>query len=62
MNKIVEIKTVNTIKIQTIVNGKKTTRRRFNFEVELPKELNDIVTSYYGDVLAEVFAELRSPE
>ncbi len=28
----------------------------------MPKELNDIVTSYYGDVLAEVFAELRSPE
>ncbi len=62
MNKIVEIKTVNTIKIQTIVNRKKTTRRRFNFEVELSKELNKIVTSYYGDVLAEVFAELRTPE
>ncbi len=56
MNKIVEIKTVNTVKIQTIVDGKKTTRRRFNFEVELPKELNDIITSYYCDVLAEVFA------
>ncbi len=62
MNKTVEIKTVNTVKIQTIVDGKKTTRRRFNFEVELPKELNDIIVSYYGDVLAEVFAEQRSPE
>ncbi len=62
MNEIVEVKTVNTVKIQTVVNCKKTTRRRFNFDVKLPKELNDIVVSYYGDVLAEVFAELRSPE
>ncbi len=58
----IELKIVNTIKIQTIKNGKKTTRRRFNFDVELPSELEDIICSHVSDVWKEVQAEQRTPE
>ncbi len=57
-----EIKIVNTIKIQSIENGKRTTRRRFNLEVSLPTDLRKIVKSYVDDVIAEVNAEKRTPQ
>lgn len=56
------LKIVSTIKIQTIEKGKKTTRRRFNFDVELPSELEDIICSHVSDVWCEVKAEERTPE
>ncbi len=55
--KDIEIKVVNTIKIQSIENGKKVTRRRFNMDVILPKFLYAIVNSYISDVSKEVYAE-----
>ncbi len=58
----IELKIVSTIKIQTIVDGKKTTRRRFNFDVELPEDLEELVSSHCADVWNEVRAELRTPE
>ncbi len=60
--KNVELKIVSTIKIQTIEGGKKTTRRRFNFDVELPSELEDIICSHVSDVWNEVKAEQRTPD
>lgn len=59
----VEIKIISTIKIQTIIGGKKTTRRRFSdFGLILPQGLKAILLSYCKDVLAEAKAELRTPE
>lgn len=60
--KKIELKIVNTVKIQSVKNNRKTTRRRFNFEVKLPEELEDIVKSYFDDVVNEILAEQRSPE
>ncbi len=60
--KNVELNIVSTIKIQTVMNGKKTTRRRFNFNVELPSELEDVIFSHVTDVWNEVKAELRTPD
>lgn len=57
-----ELKVINTVKIQTIIDGKKTTRRRFNFEVELPDELEKKIHDFIVDVWAEVHAERRTPK
>ncbi len=55
----IEIKVVNTIKIQSIDKGKKTTWRRFNMDVKLPKILGSIIDSYIDDVCKEIYAEDR---
>ncbi len=57
-----EIKIVNTIKIQSIENGKIVTRRRFNMKFELPIKLSFILDSYIGDIQKEIYAEKRRPK
>ncbi len=52
-----EIKIVNTIKIQSIENGKKVTRRRFNMKIELPIPLAQLLYSYISDIQKEIYAE-----
>lgn len=60
MNNI-KLKIVNTVKIQAVIAGKKSTRRRFNVNVTLPIGLYNIVKSYFLDVMDEIYAERRSP-
>ncbi len=59
---LVKFQVINTVKFQTVIKGKRITRRRFNFDIILPKELTEIINSYWDDVNAEVWAELRTPE
>ncbi len=58
--KKIEIKVVNTIKIQSIENGKRVTQRRFNMNVDLPVKLSIIIDSFIADVYKEVYAENRT--
>ncbi len=60
--KEIEIKVVTTIKVQSIEDGKKITRRRFNVDVKLPKVLQVILNSYAYAVAREVLAENMSPK
>ncbi len=59
----IRLKIITSVKIQAIVNGKKTTRRRFNnIGVYFPPQLRKIFLSYCNDVKAEIIAERRTPE
>ncbi len=57
-----EITIVNTIKIQSIENGKKVTRRRFNTFLPIPISLAQLLYSYISDIQKEIYAEKRGPK
>ncbi len=62
------IEIVSTIKIQSIENGKRITRRRFNttlmkhLNINLSKSIQFVLNAYIDDVCNEVLAEQRTPE
>ncbi len=66
--KKIEIEIVSTIKIQSIENGKRVTRRRFNttlmkhLNINLSKEIQFVLNAYVDDVRKEVLAEQRTAE